>query len=156
MSIMLIWHPTRLLTLYFQRQEPIRTLRSCLKQKQSSQVMNLISLGIWVWVSHRSIGCKAAVCPEPCWVPKRKCFYFRLNKGHSFSCSLEKLADGAFSKYRRHLVGNTYNYTAYPLRELIGYTYPPVSFKDSVTHNIGNVWQAMQWGNKGARVTYSK
>ena len=22
---------------------------------------NLISMGIWIWVSHRSIGCKAAV-----------------------------------------------------------------------------------------------
>lgn len=59
---MLVGHTRHLIILCFQWQEPIRTLRSCLTQKQSSQVMhNLISPGIRMWVSHRSIGCEAAV-----------------------------------------------------------------------------------------------
>lgn len=156
MSIMLIWHPRHLLILCFQHQEPIRTF-SCLKQKQSSQVMNnLISLGIWMWISHKSIGCKAAVSAfrlAEC--PRGNAYTSVWIKGtRAFHAAWRIWRMRCFSKYRRHLVGNKHNNSAH-LQELIGYTYLlGLSLSKTVT-----TWakfekcKAMQWENKEARVT---
>lgn len=71
---------------------------------------SLISLGIWMWVSHRSIGCKAAVSPfSPADCPRENAPTSGwIHK--ELPIILENRPMRPFAKCRRHLVANKHTY----------------------------------------------